>query len=122
MPHHPDIFRLLVADRNEFLTLDISTNSGASWQIEVRRLDGNVDAKNMRLVGVPVGAEPLGLVRPWAADASAADMQGRNDGTAVSLATLAPLHCSTAPSTDRHYCSDHPLVITSRSYSFFSRS
>ncbi|MGE3778056.1 MAG: Ig-like domain-containing protein [Pirellulaceae bacterium] len=33
-------------DRNEFLALDISTNNGASWQTDVRRLDGNVDAEN----------------------------------------------------------------------------
>ena len=33
-------------DGGEYLSLDISTDGGASWQTDVRRLNGNVDAEN----------------------------------------------------------------------------
>ena len=33
-------------DGGEYLSLDLSTDGGASWQTDVRRLDGNVDAEN----------------------------------------------------------------------------
>ncbi len=33
-------------DGGEYLSLDLSTDGGASWQTDVRRLNGNVDAEN----------------------------------------------------------------------------
>lgn len=33
-------------DRGEYLSLDVSSDGGASWQTDVRRLSGNVDAEN----------------------------------------------------------------------------
>lgn len=33
-------------DTNEFLSLDISTNGGSTWQNDMRRLSGNVDSEN----------------------------------------------------------------------------
>lgn len=34
-------------DSGEYLSLDVSTNGGSSWQNDVRRLSGNVDAENV---------------------------------------------------------------------------
>ncbi|MEM9659122.1 MAG: hypothetical protein AAF961_12245, partial [Planctomycetota bacterium] len=33
-------------DRGEYLALDVSSDGGATWQTDVRRLDGNVDVEN----------------------------------------------------------------------------